>query len=371
MTASLVAVRGLVRSLSSTFGFDPHHALLVNSDLNMAGYSGDRVPAMQRRMLDAVSALPGVTGAGLIDNIPLGIGWNLTSVFAQNATDFRDSNELAESMEYSTTPGYFRAAGTTLLAGRDFAWSDAKDTPLVVVVNRNFAQKVFGSVQNAVGAHFRQNAKTSFTVIGVVEDGKYMALTEDPRPAFFAPLLQSPATETWLVARTAGDPRQLVSQVHDTLRALDAALPLQILTWDQEQDSALFAARAATVSLGVLGLLGSMLALTGIFGMASYTVGKRLREMGIRMALGAGHGRILSASLGRAFRLLAFGSVAGLLVGMAATRLLGYIVYQASPQDPLVLAGTLLAMLLLGLLATWAPAQRALSVNPSRLMREE
>jgi ABC-type antimicrobial peptide transport system permease subunit len=114
-----------------------------------------------------------------------------------------------------------------------------------------------------------------------------------------------------------------------------------------------------------------MLAITGIFGMASYSVGKRLKEMGIRIALGASHMQVLRAALGRAFRLLAFGSVAGLVLGMAATHLLSYIVYEASPRDPVVLAGTIVAMLLLGLLATWAPAQRALSVDPSKLMREE
>jgi ABC-type antimicrobial peptide transport system permease subunit len=143
------------------------------------------------------------------------------------------------------------------------------------------------------------------------------------------------------------------------------------MTWDEEQDSALFAARAATLSLGVLGALGAMLAITGIFGMASYSVGKRLKEMGIRIALGASHMQVLRAALGRAFRLLAFGSVAGLVLGMAATHLLSYIVYEASPRDPVVLAGTIVAMLLLGLLATWAPAQRALSIDPSKLMREE
>jgi ABC-type antimicrobial peptide transport system permease subunit len=114
-----------------------------------------------------------------------------------------------------------------------------------------------------------------------------------------------------------------------------------------------------------------MLAITGIFGMASYSVSKRLKEMGIRIALGAGKTQVLGAALGRAFRLLAFGSVAGILLGLAATRVLSFIVYQASPSDPVVLAGTILAMMALGLAATWAPAHRALLADPSRLMREE
>jgi ABC-type antimicrobial peptide transport system permease subunit len=127
----------------------------------------------------------------------------------------------------------------------------------------------------------------------------------------------------------------------------------------------------ATISLGVMGVMGAMLSLTGIFGMAAYSVSKRLRELGIRIALGAQRKQVLEAALGRAFRLLAFGSAAGLLLGILASRVLGYIVYQATPRDPLVLGGVVLAMLLLGLLATWIPAQRALSVNPLILLREE
>jgi len=127
----------------------------------------------------------------------------------------------------------------------------------------------------------------------------------------------------------------------------------------------------ATVSLGVLGVMGAMLAITGIFGMAAYSVSRRRRELGIRIALGAQRKEVLQAALGRAFKLLAFGSAAGLLLGILASRVLAFIVYQATPRDPLVLAGVVLAMLLLGLLATWIPAQRALSLDPLRLLREE
>jgi ABC-type antimicrobial peptide transport system permease subunit len=136
-------------------------------------------------------------------------------------------------------------------------------------------------------------------------------------------------------------------------------------------DSALFAARVATVALGVLGLLGAMLAITGIFGMASYAVTKRLRELGIRVALGANQREVLEAALGRAFRLLAIGSVAGMILGMLATRVLSYIVYQATPKDPTVLGGVTLIMLAVGLVAAWIPARHALAVDPMILLREE
>jgi ABC-type antimicrobial peptide transport system permease subunit len=127
----------------------------------------------------------------------------------------------------------------------------------------------------------------------------------------------------------------------------------------------------ATLSLGVLGVIAAMLSVTGILGMAAYSVSKRLKELGIRMALGAQRKEVLQAALGRAFKLLAFGSATGLLLGILASRVLAFIVYQATPRDPLVLAGVVVAMALLGLVATWIPAQRALSIDPMQLLREE
>jgi ABC-type antimicrobial peptide transport system permease subunit len=123
--------------------------------------------------------------------------------------------------------------------------------------------------------------------------------------------------------------------------------------------------------LGVLGLMGAMLSITGIFGMAAYSVSRRLKELGIRIAIGAQPGEVLQAALGRALRLLVIGSAAGLLLGILATRVLASIVYQATPRDPLVLSGVVLAMVLLGLLATWIPARRALSLDPLTLLRED
>jgi len=134
---------------------------------------------------------------------------------------------------------------------------------------------------------------------------------------------------------------------------------------------ALFGPRIATISLGVLGAMGAMLSITGIFGMAAYSVSKRLRELGIRVALGAQRKEVLRAALGRPLKLLAFGSAGGMVLGVLATKVLAYLVYQATPRDPLVLAGSVVAMGLLGLLATWIPARRALLVNPLILLREE
>jgi ABC-type antimicrobial peptide transport system permease subunit len=187
----------------------------------------------------------------------------------------------------------------------------------------------------------------------------------------FLPLLQRQTHLTALVVRSDRDPQQLAAEIRSRLSGLDSGLPFTIQTWTDGLDIALFPARVATVSLGVLGLMGAMLSITGIFGMAAYSVSRRLRELGIRIALGAQHKEVLQAALGRAVKLLTIGSAAGLGLGLLATRVLAFIVYQATPRDPLVLAGVVLAMALLGLVATWIPAQRALSIDPLVLLREE
>jgi predicted permease len=371
VTSSLVALRGLTRSLHSSFGFQPQNVMLVQTDLHMSGYADERMVQMQRQMVDTAAAIPGVTAAGYTDNIPLGMGGGDSYIYSDSTTDFRPTNYAADAMNYDISPGYLVAAGTRLLAGRDLTLHDDSKAPKVAVVNRQFAVKLFGSVDKAIGGHFKYWGGERAEVVGVVEDGKYRTLTEDQRPAMFFSFQQHPSSGTWLLVRSSRAPEEISRALEQTLHGLDAGLPYVLRPWNQEMDSALFAARVATVALGVLGLLGAMLAVTGIFGMASYTVSKRLRELGIRIALGARRKQVLKAALGRAFVLLSVGSIAGLALGVLATKVLSYIVYQAAPRDPLVLGGVMLTMLALGLAATWIPAQKALAVDPMILLREE
>jgi predicted permease len=372
VTSSMVAVRGLVRSLHSNFGFEPRNAMLMSTVLDMAGYRGEAVPTMQKRMIDAMAMVPGVTSVGLVDWVPLSNGsYHATDIFAEETTDFRPANAVMKSVTYSVSPGYFQAAGTALLAGRDFSWHDDHDSPRVAVVNLNFAHKVFGSAANATGRYFKNRDGARIQIVGIVEDGKYQTLTEDQKPAMFRPILQLPSSLSSMVMRSERDPQQLAAAMRSAMRELDSSLPLLIETWNQNLGLALFPSRVATVTLGVLGVMGAMLSITGIFGMAAYSVSKRMKELGIRLALGAQRKEVLQAALARPFKLLALGSAAGLFFGLLASRVLAFIVYQATPRDPLVLTGVVMAMLLVGLLATWIPAQRALSLDPLVLLREE
>ena len=373
VTSSMVAVRGLIRSLHGNFGFEPRDTMLAGVNLAMAGYSGEKVPAMQRRMIDALQTIRGVEAVGLVEGYPplaYTAGYKV-SVFKEDAGDLKLANAEIMPYRYDISPGYFAAAGTSLLAGRSFSWHDDKNAPAVAVINRDFAEKIFGSVTGAVGKIYKLQDGTHVQVVGVVENGKYQVLTEDQQPAMFLPFLRSPIAAAYLVVRSHRDPQELAAAMRSKIRELDAGLPAGTQTWTSLLETVLFPSRMATMALGVLGMMGAMLSITGIFGMAAYSVSKRLRELGIRIALGAKRTEVLQAALGRAVKLLAFGSAAGLLLGILATKVLAFIVYQATPRDPLVLAGVVLAMALLGLVATWIPAQRAISVDPMMLLREE
>src|SRR5690348_5204693 len=210
VTSALVAVRGLALSLHANFGFEPRNAMLINTDPLIAGYRGDSVPAMQRRMLDSMETISGVRSVGLVGQYPpLYAGWNSENVFSDKTADLRPSNAAADAGLYSISPDYFQAAGTTLLSGRTLTWHDDKNAPRVAVINQEFARKVFASITSAPGGYFKMRDGTRVQVVGIIEDGKYNSLTEDPTPAMFLPTLQSPSSESYIVVRSSRDPQQV------------------------------------------------------------------------------------------------------------------------------------------------------------------
>ncbi len=373
VTASLVAVRGLLRSVNASFGFDPRNVMTVGVNLANAGYTGERIPQFNRRMIDAMATIPGVEAVGLVNNYPplVYTAAFREKVFNEQTRDRTGANVALAPFRYNVSPGYLKAAGTVLLAGRDFAWRDDKALPVPALVNRQFILRIFGSADGALGRHFRIGDGTLVEIVGIIEDGKYLSLTEQDEPAILMPSMLYDDPQSYLIVRSKRDPQQLQRLMRTKLRELDAGLPVDIQSWNQLLEVVQFPAKVATMALGALGAMGAILSIAGIFGMAAYSVSRRMRELGIRVALGAKRSQVLSTALGRAVKLLAFGSLAGLVLGLLATRVLASIVYQATPRDPVVLAGVVLAMALLGLLATWIPAQRALRVDPMILLREE
>lgn len=217
----------------------------------------------------------------------------------------------------------------------------------------------------AIGQRFILRGRLT-QVVGVVEDGKYHNLQEPPQPVAYLPLSQNEQSYTIFVARSQRAPNEMAAALGRTLSGLELNAQITVQSWRDTLGGMLFPARAAAAALGVMGLLAAILAVTGIFGMAAYNVSRRMKELGIRVALGARARHVMSAAVGRPIVLLTVGSLGGRFLGLFASRFLDHIVYQANPRDPVVMLGAVLTMALLGLVASALPALRALSVDPSK-----
>ena len=238
-------------------------------------------------------------------------------------------------------------------------------------MNQEFARRLFHSEQ-VVGRYFKTGSGVPIQIVGVMVDGKHSSLSEDPTPALFFPISQKGATTTAVIVRTHRDPTDMVAAIRGAIRDLDQSIPIEESgPWSGQLALILFPAQVAAAALGLFGAFGVLLSIVGTFGLASYTVSKRLRELSIRLALGAQGKQILSAALGRMFVLLAIGSLAGLAMGFAASRLLSAIVYQASAHDPFVLAAVAFTTVLTGLISVAGPVRRVLHVDPANLLREQ
>jgi predicted permease len=360
-----------MRTFRTPLGFNPEGVSLAVFDLHLARYPDDKVPVAQQQLLEKVSQLPGVSATAYASSTPLSLDQSETDVYAENTSLFRPSEVKFSANYYSVSPGYFRAAETRLMAGRDFTWHDDENAPEVAVVNQSFARQLFGNEQ-AVGKFFNNGSRHKLQIVGVVEDGKYVFLAEDASPTIFFSALQKKNSSTVLVVRSERNPAEMVPALRAAINNFDDSIPIfGVTSWPDALGIALFPARAATIALGIFGVLASMLANTGVFGLASYTVSKRLRELGIRVALGASSRDVMRVALGRTTVLLVVGSGVGLLLGIAASRLLAMIVYGATALDPAVLLGVLATMAFVGVISASLPARRALSVNPVKLLRDE
>jgi predicted permease len=369
VTGSLVAVRGMVRMLHAPLGFQPQGAMLAEMDLSLVEPEGDVPLAKKKALLEAVRNIPGVAAAGTVNRVPLTGGLRGVPVFQPGTAALTLVNSVLAPYVFTMSPGYLDAAGTRLLEGRDLSWHDTAETPSVAIVNQTFARQMWGDTP-AIGRRFLLQSDLT-EVVGVAEDGKYHNLQEPPQPVVYLALSQNEQSHMIVVARSRRAHDEMAAALERTLSGLEPNAQITVQSWRDAMGGALFPARAATVALGVLGLLGAMLAVTGLFGMAAYDVSRRMNELGIRVALGAGTRNVMSAAVGRPIVLLAVGSSVGLLLGVSGSRWLGQIVAQADPRDPVVVGGAVLTMALLGLAASALPALRALAVDPSKLMREE
>jgi predicted permease len=375
VTAAFVSLRGLGKTLTMDLGINPRNAVLAKFDLSPAGYSAQTAEQFQTQLLETVAHLPGVEAAAYANTTPLS-DTVTTSVFSQQTTDFRPSNKAFESFYFSVSPGYFAAAQTPLIEGRDILATDTAKMPAVAVVSQEFARQLFHT-EHAVGRYFKNSSGQSIQIVGIAQEGKYFLTSEDPDEAVFFPILQKPSASVSLIVRTRPDPTggaavDMAASVRKTIRGLDPGIPIRLSSpWYSALAFSFFPAQVATVALGLFGAFGLLLSITGVFGLASYTVSKRMRELSIRVALGAQAKQILSVALGRMLTLLAIGSLVGMALGAAASQVLSAIVYQATAQDPFVLAAVACTILLTGSLSVAGPVRRALHADPAELLREQ
>ncbi len=371
ISGCLLSLRGLQHALTMPLGFQPRGVAVVGFELGLAGYSEEQGRNFQRRALDAVEQLPGVRSGAYSNSVPLSIEQSYNGIYPEDQPNL-SASDVRSAIYYQVSPGFFGTMGTRLIAGRDFDWHDDRNALPVTLINRAFSKQILHT-ESPIGKRFRLWHSGPFLeVVGLVEDGKYQSLTESPQPVVFKPILQAYNSTTTLLARSSVAEAQMVSQIRKAMAQLDSELPLYGTgSLEQMLGLALFPTRAAAVALSAFGVLAIMLAATGIHGLVSYAVARRVHEIGIRIAIGARPAQVLQLVLARMGALLAAGAALGLILALAGGQVLASIVYQASPRDPLVLIAVILTVFIIGLLSCWAPARRATKVDPMVALRYE
>ncbi len=366
-----LVLRGLQRAQLLNPGFVPHHAIEMSFDLNLQGYDGPRSKEFKRSLMERVRSVPGVEYAGLSNFVPLSMNINNNSIFAEGAPQERGAN-IPSAMTSRASPGFVAALGVDLLQGRDFIEQNLENQR-EAVINEAFAQR-FWPGQSAIGKRFsfESVAGPCVDVVGVMRDGKYFSLSEDPTPFVYISLRPESGSYLTMVVRTANEPQSVIGALRREFQQLDANLPVyNVKTLTEHMALPLFPARVAAMLLGGFGLLALILAGIGIFGVMSYAVSQRTREIGIRMALGANARAILQLVVGQGLRLIVLGMVIGLVAAFAGTRLMSALLYGVSATDFVTFVGIALILVTVALLACYLPARRATKVDPMIALRYE
>jgi predicted permease len=366
VTSALVALAGLNRTLTTSLGFNADGVFVASFDLNQAGYNRGSGLAFRRTLLERMAALPGIAGVTFTSSVPLTTDQSSDTIMAAGPATREDSRGV-DAKAFMVPAGYFATMGTRLVAGREFTSTDAG----VVIVNQSLARTLFNTT-DVIGRGIRTGPTEPVRrIVGVAEDGKYALPGEAPRPAIFWNGMQAYRSATQLLVRSSRPAAEVARDIRSAVGQLDSGLPVTFQGSLREVIALAFLpATAAATILGALGVLAMALAITGVYGLAAYSVSTRIREIGIRLALGARSTDVFHTVLGRIAIVLFAGGCAGLVVVWAANSVLALVVYQASSRDPLILASGAALMVLIGVTAAMAPARRALKVDPAATMRE-
>ena len=353
-------------------GFQPARLATASVDLVPGGYTGDRARELQRRAIEIVAALPGVASAGFTSRLPLGLGGNNSTGIQVDGYTPQANEEIV--VNYVTIgPRYFATVGTPMREGREYTAADTPDSTRVIIINEAMARRYWPS-EPALGGRIRSGPRV-FEVVGIVADSKHQALNERPQPVLYFPLAQNPISTVRMMVRATGDPAALIPAIRESFRTIDPNLPLyDVRTMTEHMKTAVFAQRMAADLLGAMGVLALLLAAVGLYGVIAHSVSQRTREMGVRLALGASPGRLLSMIVGQGMRLTVAGLVIGLVAAGAAFGSIGAVrtlLPGISPLDPVTFIGVPLVLAAIALLASWIPARRAGRVDPLVALRYE
>jgi predicted permease len=364
-------LRALQRAQSLDLGFEPKKALEVSFDMRLQGYDAARGREFQKQLLERVRSLPGVQAAGIIDLAPVDLHFSRDSVFVEGQLPERAAN-APRAMVSRAGPGYFQAMGTRLVRGRDFTERDDEKAPPVAIINETFARR-FWPGESPLGRRFRQGGPEAplTEVVGVVEDGKYAGLNEAPQTYVVRPLAQAYTGTNTVVIRTDRELRELLAEVRNEVRRLDPHLPTSGKPLEERLAMPLLPVRVAASLLGSFGLLALALAAIGIYGVMSYAVSRRTREIGIRMALGAQASSVMRLTILQGMTPVLIGVAAGLAAALGLTRLAGSLLFGVNAADPLTYAGVTALLTAVALLACYVPARRAAQVDPLVALRNE
>ncbi|MBA2340497.1 MAG: ABC transporter permease [Pyrinomonadaceae bacterium] len=364
-------LRSLGNAQSIDVGFRADNVLIMTPEVGIQGYTEAKGAEFYRQLIERVGTLPGVEAVSLAEMVPLGFSSQRGSVEIEGR-----ASQPGEDNEYNfntVSPGYFETMNIKLVAGRDFTVSDREGAPGVVIINEAFA-RLFWPNQNPLGKRLsREGAEGPFLeVIGVARDAKYNTLGEDTLPYFYQPFWQHYRSEMTLQVRSVGDPRTLLAPVREQIRLLDKNLPVSnVRTLNEHLSGALLLPRIGAGLLGAFGFLALLLASVGLFGVMSFSVARRTREIGIRMALGARGADVLKLVLREGMTLVIVGVCLGLAASFALTRAMTSLLYGVSATDPLTFAGVALLLTSVALVASYIPARRASKVDPMIALRYE
>lgn len=369
---SVLVVKSLQRSLEAPIGYNPKGAVSVSFDLNTQGYDEPRGREFERRVLEKVRAIPGIESAALVDWLPLSLNNSNDAIYVEGKPIPRAA-DAPLAYDFTISPDYFRTMQTHLVAGREFDARDKQDGKRVAIVNTVFVEQLMDG-GNPLGRHFSTGPKGKpIEIVGVVETGKYFSLNEPKKTAFFGPLELWYSSNAALVARPRGiSTDSALRSIQQVVREIDPSVSLfSTGTLEDRLSVALFPARIAAMTLSAFGILAVVLAGTGIYGVMAYSVSRRTREIGIRMAIGATQAQVLTTVARRAATVIGTGLIVGLAVALAAGRLLERILYGVTPSDPVTFAVVFAMMLGIGALATFLPARRASRIDPIQALRQE